>query len=230
MAVVNGPLHSGQASGALGGLSYSEDQYGHTCKSNIYPNDPRSTAASQERALVNQFCAFQFANLSLLDFAKWINYSETHEWKNRLGQSTKLNPQQWYMKFCIPAKLYFGIDGVIDPPQNEERFLPIINLEWTVNGVLMSFDQNPTDEQCIVVWQTRNLLATQVQARVHKRSQVITSPTTSPVLITGGIGDLEDPPGFPYLTDNTFINIKIVTYTLTGLPSPELRFRINVVS
>jgi hypothetical protein len=230
MAVVNGPLHSSQASGAIGGLSYSEDGYGHTCKSNIYPNDPRSTESSQERAFVQQYCAFQFGNISQQNYDEWVEFSERNVWKNRLGGVIKLTPQQWFMRSCIPARLYFGESAVTNPPEPSIRFTPNFAAAWTVNGIELSFDENPSADQVIVVWQVRNLLATQVKNKILKRSHVITYPSTSPVLITGAVSAFNDPPGFPFLLNNTFCNIKIRTYSINGLPSPELRYRIHVIN
>lgn len=230
MAVVNGPLHSEQASGALGGLCYSDDQWGHTCRSNIYPNNVRSPASSQQRGFVQQFCAFQFGNISPQNYEEWVVFSENFMWKNRLGADIKLTPQQWYMRYCIPARLYFNTTIVTNPPLVRLRFTPNFELEWTVNGILLSFDQNPNSDQAIVVWQHRNLLATQIKYKILQRSHVIKFPQVSPVLITGAVSAFNDPPGFPFLTNNTFTNIKIGTYTVNGVPSPELRYRIHVLN
>lgn len=230
MACVDGPLFSGQASGPVGGIEYNKNRSGAFAKGNISPNDVRSPNGSQYRAQAQQFCAFQFANIDPNTLSLWEEFAEQNEWKNRFGQKMKLTAQQWYVRSCIPARLYFGISSVITPPTIGSHFKPNFEIEWTVNGIQLSFDINPTSSQCIVVWQHRNLLATQVRHNTLQRSHVIKYPQISPVLITGAITAFNDPPSFPFLINNTFTNVKVRTYTIFGLAMPELRFRVHTVN
>jgi hypothetical protein len=228
MAVVKGSLHSGQATGAVGGLSYSADQYGQNVKGNISPNDPRSEVSSDQQYQVLTYCSYQFHNLSLPTFAKWINYSETHMWRNSLGQTIKLSPGNWYKMFCIPARLYFDHEGELNPPIDGQKFIPAISCQWTSSGIQLTFDADPSSNQAIVVWQHRNLRATQVRYNTLQRSHIIKYPSTSPFLVSGAILAQNDPPGFPVLLDNTYTNLKIRCYTVEGVASPILTFRIHV--
>lgn len=228
MASVKGAIHSDQAAGSIGGISFSDDQYGSTAKANVNPVDPKSTTGSQQRNQANAYCSFHFQNLSVQTYQLWKDYSENFFWKNKLGNTVKLSPLGWYLKHCIPARLYFNHEADLDPYLTRDIFSPNFSCYWQSSGITLEWDSVLPANQAIVVWQKRNLRATQVQYSFMKRSHIIKYPATSPYLLSGPLVTANDPIGFPVLLGNTFTNLRVQCYNNFGQSMPELRFRIHV--
>lgn len=227
MALSESPALSGRATGSVGELTYSEDEYGTTTRSRISPNFNRSDSATNFRNRAFQNCSFQYQNLSAASLEFWEAYSENHVWYNKLGQQIRLHPRQWYMKFCLTHQLYFFSTSDFTPPPYFSRYIPTVTCEWSSSGAVLSWDTAIPTFWAIVVWQLRNLRTTQVRTKQVKRSHVFLYPTTSPQFISGSLLESNNPPGFPAILSNTWINIRVKIVDVFGWSPPIYTFRIN---
>lgn len=237
MALVSGPLHSGQATGSVEGMVYSEDGYGTATRARITCNVHRSDVLSAQKRAVFSQVVYHWANLSEVSYNLWVTWLGERMAINKLGGSYRPSIKQIFTEINCRRLTYWPTyyqqnfpitsdNGLDFPPNTANQWLPNFSLEWTVNGAQLSWSESIPDDAAIAVWEIRNLKATQILAKNWRLAYVIKTPYDTPQLITGAIIEPNVPYGWPIIVGNRYLNVRIKVIMSNGLASPAITMRL----
>ena len=162
------------------------------------------------------------------NYDAWVQYAINRVGRNKLGDKIQWQAKNWFFKINAQRIFFFPGTSNDSPPSTSDIFNPNFAMVWTSNGVELSWDKDLEDEYAIAVWQKRNLRVAQVREKKLQLSQILYYPTTSPYLVTGAKLAANDPPGFPLIVGNRYINFRVQSCTREGNVMPSLHFRIHV--
>lgn len=145
MAKVKAPLHSIQATGTVGGLTYARNHYGAYAR-NYASTTPPDTS---EQLLWRQAIADANSNWQnpavisneLLDM--WRMFADTYTYPDKFGNPRKLAPKEWYIKFNV-YRLRKGLSGLQYPPIDPNcYFFPEVNFFRDTGGIYVDVFPRP---------------------------------------------------------------------------------------
>lgn len=151
MAKVKGPLHSMQASGTVGSLIYSRNQYGAYTRDYVVPSDPATTEQQEWRdnmgTLVSRWNNDALTTPSERD--SWEAFAREHPLPDRLGQSRCLNARDWYIR-CNIFRLRAGYNPFGGPPLTPEcSYVPALTLSQETDGIYLNTSIAPTTDNIL---------------------------------------------------------------------------------
>src|SRR3990167_11186522 len=153
MVKVRSPLFSIEASGSLGALNYSYNQYGPYVRDR--PTIPPSSSAEQLlwRAAMNDLFTIwkNPAQITPARMNAWINFSHTWTAKDRFGRQTRLSPFQWFYRLgCFRDRA--GMTPHLFPPLNPGcDYLPTVTFQKNFGGIDVQIDPFPSGDQLVYV-------------------------------------------------------------------------------
>jgi len=137
MAKVVGPAHSMFASGKLGPLVYSRNQFGMYARSFVEVEDPGSAAQELWRTAMSQ-CQSHWQSGSGMTSAlrdMWGEFARNWPITDKMGGRKQITGRDWFVKFNIFRKMA-GLGFHNAPPNYPSCTLnPSISLGQTTNGV-----------------------------------------------------------------------------------------------
>jgi hypothetical protein len=106
-----------QASGSIGGTTFSHNRGGMYTRNRVVPTDPSSSRQQAIRAAMGVLAPYWSLTLGEADRALWNDYAANVAMTNRLGDTVYLTGQQHFLRANIP-RLQAGIGVLAAAPIN----------------------------------------------------------------------------------------------------------------
>lgn len=104
-----------QASGSLGGVTYSHNRGGMYTRQRSIPTNPNSPQQQAVRAIFGSLSILWQSTLTSAQRSAWTDYAAVISWLNALGDGITLTGQQMYVR-CNTPRIQAGLARVDDGP------------------------------------------------------------------------------------------------------------------
>lgn len=226
MAKVVGPLHSVDATGSFGSLTYYHGIGGQTVRIKYPPCDPKSFAQTRWRRRNFAWINNSWTALSKKNVDLWNDFASSFPRKSGSIRSTALGGKDWFRRLCLNLQIIQGPILTHPPDTPSPDYFPELDIVWTSSGASLSWSPALQPGQGIVVRQLRNLMGTSLYSRKSPISHVFKLPTTSPQLLTPPSGSSGGPGTLPAIYPGSYIQFWVYSIDGWGRSTPWLSFHI----
>ena len=131
MAIVDGPLFSGAASGTVGALNYTRWRGRAVVRSTFTPNDANSGLQQAWRAQFANVIYYWNTTLTMLQRSGWEAVAATLVWHNRLGNKVVPTGYQLFCRISLNR---------IRQGSSISASIPDLSPPWLITGTYASWD------------------------------------------------------------------------------------------
>jgi hypothetical protein len=139
MAKVTGPLHSSEARGSLGTLTYNTWRGIATVKIRKGPAKEFTDDQKAVRALT-KLCTISWKAITDAQRAAWNNYATTHQDCDWQGNPIRLTGYNWYVRINVRRQLVGGAISVTPPTLELAHCIKNLSAHKTFIAIVINWD------------------------------------------------------------------------------------------
>ena len=229
MALTINPCLSSYATGRLGDIVFMPSKFGNGCRVWYPPCNPRSISQTKHRRQVFAQAQFLWQNENETTVDLWATASRDWTRVSKFGHAYTPSPRQFYVQ-CNMNRLTAEMSPILVPPISLlPDYSPTIEVIWTEEGVLASWDVAIPSQCAIIFYQKRLSRPYQLRPRKGVISHIFHNGDSSPQYLSPEAGPTGGPDDQPAFYINSYIHIHARCIDSYGRSTPTLFFPIHVV-
>lgn len=223
MANVSGPLHSIDASGSLGPLTYQAGVSGHVCKLRYPGVNTRTIKTTDFRRQVISQLSYAWRSIDLPSLTEWQAFAKEYTIYTQSGKQKRISARDWFFRLNVDRIRILGVPTTRPPLSPVCDYFPTLFVEWTASGYLLYFSPIVPAGYYLIIRQLRNRTQSQIYSTYCPLWGALSSINSSPRLISPAAGVSDPDSDLPPVYYGLYTDFKINAMDYSGRQSPIWR-------